>query len=402
MLGATSRGVVVMANLKSVVPVSMGFMPIGLNQQGEDDNKGPSMKSFIRNSKPYFAVRDSAGEFEEGRIKINEDGVVNTYYLPGAKTIDDHTSVEYRPPYRFYLMKEPSTDYGKAELFYKPKLIGKTFTVDMNLDQSGCGCNLNFYLVNMPVAEAGQDHDHYCDAQCFPGLGCCAEFDMNEGNDNVQQITNHACTGQGSYPGHPDWQCHKWGDPEDKSGQSQFSVGRGHTIDSDKPFTFSQKFDASSGSLIITTTMSQEERSVTMSMGPSAQLDSMWKDGSLEKGMAFVTGYWFAPDMNWLDGEECGSNSEHCNQNPAYISNWRITTNGMPIPTPAPAPAPGPGPDPSPTPAPEKEGKCCWEHCEEGCHMDGWCSESKAHCDVCGGKGVWCSRGDPNDDVDRF
>merc|ERR1712056_145356 len=119
----------------------------------------------------------------------------------------------------------------------------------------------------MPVGFAGKDKDYYCDAQCFPNMGCCAEFDMNEGNANVQQVTNHACTH--NYAGHPDWQCNKWGDPEDKSHQNQFSIGPGHTIDSSKTFTFSQ-----------------ECRSVSFSMGPNAQLQAMMHDGSLERGMA--------------------------------------------------------------------------------------------------------------------
>jgi hypothetical protein len=36
--------------------------------------------------------------------------------------------------------------------------------------------------------------------------------------------------------------------------------------------------------------------------------------------MAFVTGYWHSPGMNWLDGEVCGTEPEHCNMNPAYIA----------------------------------------------------------------------------------
>merc|ERR1740121_3128848 len=33
----------------------------------------------------------------------------------------------------------------------------------------------------------------------------------------------------------------------------------------------------------------------------------MLHDGSLERGMAFVTGYWYASDMNWLDSDGCGA-----------------------------------------------------------------------------------------------
>mmetsp|Transcript_100284 Transcript_100284/g.269348 ORF Transcript_100284/g.269348 Transcript_100284/m.269348 type:complete len:459 (-) Transcript_100284:141-1517(-) len=360
--------------------------------------RAPSQKSFIKHSMPYTGGRDGqlGGNSEDGMIKINEDGIINTYYLPGATVIDDHTNVEYRPPYRFYLMKEPTVDYSDASKFYKPLLVGKTFTVDMNMDGAACGCNLNFYLVDMPVSSAGKDGDHYCDAQCFPDMGCCAEFDMNEGNANVQQITNHACTDD--YSGHPDWTCNKWGDPEDKSHPYQFSQGTVHDIDSSKPYVFAQKFEVVNANLVITTTMTQGPKEVVMTMGPSDQLNAMWKDGSLERGMAFVTGYWYAADMNWLDGEECGSGAEHCDNNPTYISNWRITTNGLPVPAPAPAPypnptpTPGPAPYPSPpTPGPTPNGgsKCYFGSCDGNYMASVWCDKSESNCKHCG-SGVWC------------
>merc|ERR1719276_757092 len=106
--------------------------------------------------------------------------------------------------------------------------------------------------------------------------------------------------------------------------------------------------------------MTQEGRQVVLRMGPgSSQLNAMLRE--LRKGMAFVTGYWFAADMNWMDGDVCGSGTEHCNMHPAYISNWRITTNDGPEPSPSPdVPTPGPAPEPAPTPEPAPEGKCCW------------------------------------------
>merc|ERR1719422_2253346 len=181
----------------------------------------------------------------------------------------------------------------------------------------------------MPWPTKGKDNDYYCDAQCFPGLGCCAEFDMNEGNMDVQQMTNHACTRD--YGSHPDWQCNKWGDPEVKTHASDFAPGPGHTIDSGKPFTYSQKFEANGDDFTFTTTISQEDRQVVLRMGPgSSQLNAMLQE--LRKGMAFVTGYWFARDMNWMDGEVCGNGPEHCNMHPAYITNWRITSNAASSP----------------------------------------------------------------------
>merc|ERR1712012_350646 len=223
--------------------------------------------------------------------------------------------------------------------------------------------------MGMPVGPAGKDHDHYCDAQCFPGLGCCSEFDMNEGNAAVQQITNHACTHD--YGGHPDWACNKWGDPEEKTHGNEFGPGAQYTINSQKPFTFAQKFDVNGDDFTFTTTMSQEGKTV-------------------------VTGYWFAQDMNWMDGELCGNGAEHCNMNPAYISNWRLTSGDAPVPSPSPSPSPEPAPGPAPQPpapsppSPSPPGKCCWGSMCSNCKEDSsdWCNQGVDNCWQC--KGEWC------------
>jgi len=351
----------------------------------------PSKSTFARNSRPYHSKGKGLVGAEVGRILIDEDGVLNEYYLPGATTIDGGRTVKYTPPYRFYLMKSPTTDYSNKDNFYMPSFPGKTFSVDIDFKRDGpsCGCNLNFYLVGMPWPTAGKDGDYYCDAQCFPDMGCCSEFDMNEGNMAVQQITNHACTGD--YNAHPEWQCNKWGDPEVKTHPSDFNAGDRSTVDSSKPFTFSQRFDVNGDDFTFTTTISQGDRNVIMRMGPgSSQLNAMLQE--LRKGMAFVTGYWYAQDMNWMDGEVCGSGAEHCNMHPAYISNWRITSNGgapsPPAPSPpAPVPSP-PAPEPTPDPSPGA-GQCCWgRECTECKPPGDWCNQSPDNCWVC--TGGWC------------
>merc|ERR1719336_696823 len=213
---------------------------------------------------------------------------------------------------------------------------------------------------------------------------------MNEGNMDVQQITNHACTGD--YTCHKDWKCHKWGDPGVKTHAMDFAPGDNHTIDSRKPFTYSQKFDVHGDDLIVITTISQGDRQVVKRMGPgNSQLNAML--GELKKGMAFVTGYWFARDMNWMDGEVCGSGAEHCNMHPAYLSNWRITSNDGPSP-PGPAPpSPGPAPPspPAPAPAPPSGGKCCWGPSCSYCQDDpsNWCNQNVRICRQCNGE--WCT-----------
>lgn len=340
------------------------------------------------NSRPYLGTVSSggAGDTPKGKIKIDVNGVIEEYWLPGANTEDNYTTVKYEPPYRFYLMNKYTTDYGNPDDFVYLPYIGKTFSVDFNLGPNGpgCGCNLNFYLVKMPAATPGKDHDYYCDAQCFEGMGCCPEFDMNEGNLNVMQITNHACTG--NYPQDPTWVCNKWGDPEQKTTEYEFSIGAGHTIDSTRPFTWQNEFREENGQAIVTTRIIQGNNVVTKTMGPNSdQLNSMFND--IKDGMAFVTGYWFASDMNWLDGEECGSGPETCNDNPAYLSNWKLYDNGN-VPTPVPGPTPSP---PAPGPPTPTGGKCCWQTCSSSCGtgLGDWCNASPEQCSACGG-GTWC------------
>lgn len=115
-------------------------------------------------------------------------------------------------------------------------------------------------------------------------------------------------------------------------------------------------------------------------MGPSAQLQAMMHDGSLLRGMAFVTGYWTDPHMNWLDGDVCGGGEEHCSGAPAYISNWRITTD-------SPAPPAPPMPNPAPSPAGNGQYMCCWGG-PEGCKgVEDWCGQASGNCQgKCGGQ----------------
>merc|ERR1719400_209246 len=61
--------------------------------------------------------------------------------------------------------------------------------------------------------------------------------------------------------------------------------------------------------------------------------------------------------------------------NPAYISNWKITSNDGPAP-------------PSPGPAPPASGGCCKFGADCGdCGDDntGWCHQSAANCEICTG-----------------
>jgi len=226
--GEGKRGTGSTKMLDCVMPTLRGTKPTKPHQKG-------------LNSVPYMGTfhASGAGTATEpsGKIKINVTGTIKEYWLPGATTEGDFTSVKYLPPYRFYLMDKYTTNYSNPDDFVYLPYIGKTFSVDFYFgeDGPGCGCNLDFYLVKMPAAKPWKDGDYYCDAQCFPDMGCFPEFDMNEGNTMTQQITNHACTS--NYADHPDWQCNKWGDPEGKTTSFEFSPGTGHIIESTKNFS---------------------------------------------------------------------------------------------------------------------------------------------------------------------
>ena len=58
----------------------------------------PPGKGFALNSKPFLAAGKSLVGAEAGAVVINEDGVENTYYLPGATTINGGKTVKYTPP----------------------------------------------------------------------------------------------------------------------------------------------------------------------------------------------------------------------------------------------------------------------------------------------------------------
>merc|ERR1712161_92517 len=97
----------------------------------------------------------------------------------------------------------------------------------------------------------------------------------------------------------------KWGGPEKKTAEHEFSPGAGHTIDSNQKFSYCQRFDVNGEDFTFTTIISQGSNQIVKTMNPNDQMNNMLTE--IQKGMAFVTGYWFAEDMNWMDGDECGS-----------------------------------------------------------------------------------------------
>ncbi|CAK9032509.1 4-beta-glucanase) [Durusdinium trenchii] len=260
-------------------------------------------------------------------FEINEDGVWNTYFLPGATIIDKRT-VNYGINDKYYLMAKDTTDYSNAANFHKVALAGKTIITTVNLNGAGCGCNVNFFLVNMPASSPGQYGDYYCDANCVGG-NCCAEFDINEMNTHALQVTNHNCFNPPSHS-----TCDGNGDPLLKFLPGEFGPGSSNTIDTDYVFNFSLQAqeninpsDSTQNYLEVYARLWQNGKTVTKSMGGiGSPLNVQWEN--LADGMVLVIDYWQSGDLTWLDGASCTA-PESCSGNHADLSNMTLITNAL-------------------------------------------------------------------------
>ncbi|CAE7226965.1 egl1 [Symbiodinium natans] len=250
-------------------------------------------------------------------FQINEDGVWNTYFLPGA-SITDQRTLEYGINDKYFLMKYDTADSCTAGNFEMLQLAGKTFSATVYLNGAGCGCNVNFFLVAMPASSPGEFGDCYCDANCVGG-NCCNEFDLNEMNTHALQVTNHLCGDPASHE-----TCDGNGSPVMKFSPALFGPGNANTIDTEHPFNYSVQFrETDSESVLVT--VQQGEKVISNTMANSA-LSSMWPQ--LSSGMVLVFDYWESSDMTWLDGASCQAPS-YCSGNKAQVSNVHITTNAL-------------------------------------------------------------------------
>lgn len=285
-------------------------------QRGVAPCKGKASKEVLTTDSDY-------------QFQINEDGTWNTYYLPGA-TIYNKRTVNYGINDKYYLMAKDTTDFSNAANFHKVKLAGKTMIATINLNGAGCGCNVNFFLVNMPASSPGQYGDYYCDANCVGG-NCCAEFDINEMNTHALQITNHNC---GDPPG--SWNCDGNGDPLIKFLPGEFGPGTSNTINTDNVFKFSlQALEVIQGSndqnyLKVFARLWQDGKTVMKSMGGvGSPLNVQW--GNLADGMVLVIDYWESGDLTWLDGASCTA-PETCSGAHADLSDMKLITNALETP----------------------------------------------------------------------
>ncbi|CAK9015922.1 3(4)-beta-glucanase AFUA_2G14360 (Mixed-linked glucanase AFUA_2G14360) [Durusdinium trenchii] len=249
-----------------------------------------------------------------GALKWNVDGTMKEYYLPGANIINDGTTVQYGVNNKYYLMNHDTTDYQDASNFEKLQVAGQTLITTIALNGASCGCNVNFFLVNMPAETPGEYGDYYCDANCVGG-NCCAEFDLAEMNNQALQITNHNC------------------DPVMRFVPPEFGPGS-DTIDTTQPFNYSLTFHQNiygdgdpNNNLVAYARVWQHDTAVVKSFGgQGSALNSQWQN--LADGMVLVVDYWESGSMQWLDGTGCGYGyEEQCGGELADVGNWKLISN---------------------------------------------------------------------------
>ena len=124
--------------------------------------------------------------------------------------------------------------------WYVPNLVGGSIEFDLDLSESGCGCNAAFYLVSMPGYDANQHEDpssgqdFYCDANNVGGVWC-PEMDIMEANTYAWHTTPHTCDA-------PDGKhfsnCDRGGDSKEIFNQDSSAYGPGEDfkINTLKPF----------------------------------------------------------------------------------------------------------------------------------------------------------------------
>jgi hypothetical protein len=226
------------------------------------------------------------------------------------------------------------------------QLLGRTFSFDVDLSATGCGCNLALYTASMRqntvlgTCWGGVSGLYYCDANNVCGVRC-DEIDIMEANTHAFHSVAHQHWdggGQGGGFGGSS------GHPGSAYGPSA------STIDTARPFRVHTTFDSISGLTAITTALEQEGRRTSWSVAPSHYLTGL--DSSTRAGLTIVISYWSSGSngMGWLDRPPCGDyGTPSCGA--ATLSNFALTGGASPSPLPPLASPPVPSlPAPSPPP----------------------------------------------------
>jgi len=202
---------------------------------------------------------------------------------------------------RAYFAQQCNAGEYNNEDYLAVNLLDKTLRYTVDLANTGCGCNVAFYLVSMHQNKLKSTcKDYYCDANSVCGVPC-AEIDIMEANEHAWHSTLHTQfdhSGMGGGLGGGDG----WTGPRDWSVE-QYSPG-GSCIDTKLPFEVAVSFPTSSEGILtaLELNLSQTGKPCDLKLRLSEYAGLADLGEALRHGMTPVVSYWASDKMLWLDG----------------------------------------------------------------------------------------------------
>lgn len=210
--------------------------------------------------------------------------------------------------------------------FYEMPLLGKRFTIDVDMSDVGCNCNGAVYFVTMPAYNSGQqpqpgtDGTYYCDANKVGGT-YCPEMDLMEANKFAMASTAHTCQ---YVPPHYYSSCDGGGCGTNVLDVDQGGFGPGKRIDTNRPFTLSVSFITTNGRLsTVNNYFSQGGQTINFN---SCNPDYLQWMGMSLPGIVMTMSLWGTGDggMSWLDGKSGCHGACNLGSSKVTVSNIRL------------------------------------------------------------------------------
>jgi len=257
---------------------------------------------------------ESAPRPEPVTSSLAVGGVDGRLYVAGhgGKVVNDRLSLWHNA--RTFMVSSDRTGLDPHDIT-QFRLLGKTFTFEVDLSSVGCACNLALYLVSAPALDmdgkpirgAGE---YYCDANKVDGQWC-PEVDIMEANNHAFQATPHKC--DAPVNGHHYTACDRGGCAQNtKDIANAYGPGSSFTIDTRHPFNVSTAFLERSQTLVgMITTLRQGGRSVVLDHANCQASYLAQLSNAMSAGMSLIMSYWgdAASTMSWMDMPPCGQQS---------------------------------------------------------------------------------------------
>ena len=200
-------------------------------------------------------------------------------------------------------------------------LVGKTFSVTVDVSGAECGCIAAVYLVSMASNQnpGTCDGDFYCDANNVCGV-LCTELDLMEASKYAFHATFHTGSGQQNEQGAWGYGAGVGGTMGGIPNDGSYGPYDHATIDTRRPFRVHSYFRPSGANVdaLVTTLTQGAGRRISFTFLVSWQ--SIYEiSGALRAGMTPTFSYWSAADMSWFDsGVGCAENQALCGDRATY------------------------------------------------------------------------------------